>query len=283
MSAIKELQENLESTQTARFVTTMLRDISANKLQVIRAAFENNGAFYKEMRTLDLLVQAYAERNNPTGLKKQKQKKIEKKVFVALTSNKRFFGTLNRNITSRLIQRLKKDSESDAVVIGQTGRTLLENTEFAPRCTYVEFEEDAPTSSEVFSLIRQLGNYSRIYMFYPTFINSFRQEVGLIDITYHPIIQADSVEADVDYIFEPDIEALLEFFETQVRLILFNRVLLETKLAQTGARLSKMQRAREEAGEMVKEQRREIHKEVMTLQSMHLLETFAGFGKTNTI
>lgn len=281
MSAIKELQENLESTQTARFVTTMLRDISANKLQIIRAAFEKNGAFYKEMRSLDLLVQTYAERNNPSRNKKNIQKK-DKDVFVALTSNKRFFGTLNRDIAFRLIDRLKKDSEIDAVVIGQTGRTILESTEFASRCSYVVFEEDAPTSAEVFSLIRKLGGYNRIYMFYPTFINSFRQEVGLIDITYHPTIAKDE-KLEVGYIFEPDIEALLTFFETQVRLILFNRVLLETKLAQTGARLSKMQRAREEAGERLKEQRREIHKEMMALQSMHLLETFAGFGKKGII
>jgi F-type H+-transporting ATPase subunit gamma len=280
MSAIKELQENLESTQTARFVTTMLRDISANKLQVIRTAFEKNGAFYQEMRNLDLLVQMYAENNNHSRGKKNKKK--EKDVFVALTSNKRFFGTLNRDITFRLIDRLKKDTESDAVVIGQTGQTLLENTEFAPRCSYISFEEDAPTSAEVFSLIRKLGGYNRIYMFYPTFINSFRQEVGLIDITYQPTITKDE-KLEVDYIFEPDIEALLTFFETQVRLILFNRVLLETKLAQTGARLSKMQRAREEAGELLKEQRREIHKEMMALQSMHLLETFAGFGKKENV
>jgi F-type H+-transporting ATPase subunit gamma len=281
MSAIKELQENLESTQTARFVTTMLRDISANKLQIIRAAFEKNGAFYKEMRSLDLLVQTYAERNNPSRNKKNIQKK-DKDVFVALTSNKRFFGTLNKNITFRLIERLKKDPKCDAVVIGNTGRTLLENTEFARRCSYLSFDEDTPTSAEVLSLIQGLGDYGRIYMFYPTFINSFRQEVGLIDITYHPTIAKDE-KLEVGYIFEPDIEALLTFFETQVRLILFNRVLLETKLAQTGARLSKMQRAREEAGERLKEQRREIHKEMMALQSMHLLETFAGFGKKETI
>jgi F-type H+-transporting ATPase subunit gamma len=281
MSAIKELQDNLESTQTARFVTTMLRDISANKLQVIRTAFEKNGAFYNEMRGLDLLVQAYAEKNNPTHTRKNKQKE-EKDVFVGLTSNKRFFGTLNRDIAFRLIDRPKKDAECDAVVIGQTGRTILENTEFASRCSYISFEEDTPTSAEVFSLIRKLGGYNRIYMFYPTFINSFRQEVGLIDITYHPTISKDE-KIEVGYIFEPDIEALLTFFETQVRLILFNRVLLETKLAQTGARLSKMQRAREEAGERLKELRREMHKEMMAIQSMHLLETFAGFGKKEKI
>src|SRR5690606_1077397 len=117
----------------------------------------------------------------------------------------------------------------------------------------------------------RLGDFSQVFMFYPTFINTFRQEVGMIDITYQPTVTTTGT-LEIGYIFEPDIDALLEFFETQVRLILFNRVLLETKMAQTGARLSKMQRAREEAGVRVKEQRREIHKEEMVIQSMRLLE-----------
>jgi len=42
MSAINELREGLAHTETAQFVTTMLRDISATKVQSIRAAYEAN-------------------------------------------------------------------------------------------------------------------------------------------------------------------------------------------------------------------------------------------------
>lgn len=282
MSTIAELQENLESMYTAQFVTTMLRDISANKLQEIRSEFEENSVFYGEMRDLDVLVQTYAQRNALKYSKKSDAPVEAKEAFVALTSNKRFFGTLNKDISDRLLDRLSKDPNCAGIVIGQTGRTYIEHTQYESRCSFVEFEDDTPTSDEVFSLIEKLKDFTKVYMFYPTFINTFRQEVGLIDITHQPTL-TESDELTVDYIFEPDVDELLAFFETQVRLILFNRVLLETKLAQTGARLSKMQRAREEAGERVKQGRREIHKEEMVLQNMRLLETFAGFGRTKHV
>jgi ATP synthase F1 gamma subunit len=277
MSSLTELQENLESLETAQFVTTVLRDISANRLQAIRAAFEKNSAFYKEMRDLDILVQTYALKKHPERMKKRSERK-DSTVFAALTSNKRFFGTLNRDVMSRFIDRLKNDREIKGIVIGQTGKTIIEGTEYASRCTFVEFEDDTPTSEEVLSLIKSLSEYTKVYMLYPTFINPFRQEVGLIDITHKPAVSTVS-NITVDYIFEPDVDKLLEFFETQVRFILFNRVVLDTRLAQIGARLTKMQHAREEAKQRVREMRREIHKEVLTIQSMRLLETFAGFHK----
>jgi len=80
-------------------------------------------------------------------------------------------------------------------------------------------------------------------------------------------------------VFEPEIPKIIEFFKTQIRLVLFSRVMLETRLALTGARLMKMQRAREKTGELVLQQRRTIHKEISTVKSMRLLETFSGFHR----
>lgn len=275
MSVISELRENLEGLQTTRFVTTMLRDISATRLQSIRAEFDKNALFYREMHQLDALVQTYALKHS---LLKNKTTTTGKQVFVGLTSNKRFYGTINREITERFTARMAKDAESTYLMIGQTGKQYLEHTEHASKCAYWEFADDEPTDEEALSLIKLLLDYESVFVFYPTFINSFRQEVGLIDIT-HKAEPELAERVEIDYIFEPDIEELMFFFETQVRLILFNRVLLETKLAQTGARLSRMQRARERAGELVGEERHAIHKEVMALQSKRLLETFAGFQK----
>lgn len=275
MSAINDLQEHLEGLQTASFVTTMLRDISATKLQHIRAAYDKNANFYREMHQLDALVQTYALRQQ---LLKKESLEEDRQVFLAITSNKRFYGTINREITERLLGRLEKDEESEFLMIGNTGKQILEMTEYADRVKYWEFADDEPNEDEKLELIKHLGDYNSIFIFYPVYINHFRQEVALIDITHRA--QTDLIEGvNIDYIFEPEIDEVIEFFETQVRLILFNRVLIETKLAQTGARLSRMERARERAEELVKDQRGLIHKESMALQNKRLLETFAGFQK----
>lgn len=274
MSAIRDLQERLQQTETAKFVTTMLRDISATRLQAIRTEFEANQAYYAELHELMELIKGYAKEQNISLELPEDQQRI----YVALTANRRFYGQLNNDIMQQLYERLEADTSAQALVIGGTGQQYLEqHTPPGTVVDTVQFAQDAPTNAEVQSVIEALATYNEVMVVHPTFINSFRQEPRVTDITHQPPAASPTVNPEVDYIFEPDLPALLRFFRTQVRMVLFRRVILETRVALTGARLMKMQRARERASELVKTERRAIHKQISTIQSMRLLETFTGY------
>lgn len=275
MSAINELKETLEQLQTAQFVTTMLRDISATRLQSIRAAFDANQAYYTELHELMALVQQYAQQHAP----ELAARPARGRVYVALTSNKRFYGTLNHEVMR--LYRAERQAHPDAagVIIGQTGRNINELHDDALVSTYQLYKRDEPATAEMVQSIKSVAGYTEVIMIHPTFVNSFTQKAAVTDISHVPAITATTDLPTVEYLLEPDIPQMIEFFTTQIRLVLFERVLLETRLALTGARLMKMQRARERAGELVREQRQTIHKETSTVKSMRLLETFTGFQK----
>jgi len=279
MSAINELREELAHTETAQFVTTMLRDISATKLQSIRAAFEANQQYFEELHGLMHLLHTYAAE------KKIALPAAEKgRVYVALTSNKRFYGTLNYDVMMALGEALAHDPEAEYVVIGQTGRQIVERSQKLAglEATYLAFEKDEPTENEIAATVQQLRSYKELVVVHPTFVNAFSQVAKTTDITHVPHTPEEKAET-FEYLVEPDIPEMLDFFKTQVRLVLFDRVVLETRLALTGARLMKMQRARERAEEMATDERRLIHKEINTMQSMRLLETFTGYNNENEI
>lgn len=279
MSAINELKEGLAQTETAQFVTTMLRDISATKLQSIRARFEANLTYFKELHELMSLVQEYAD-ERATG---EKAKIVpHQKVYVAVTSNKRFYGTLNHEIIHALHDALLDDVTSDCVVVGQTGRQIVDVAPLPSNPRFIAFLKDEPTEAELLSCIMSLSSYHEIVVIHPTFVNSFQQHAFSTDLTHVASTQKSDARRTIDYMFEPDIPKIITFFQTQIRLVLFSRVMLETQLALTGARLMKMQRARERAGELVIQQSRTIHKEMSTMKGMRLLETFAGFHGTKT-
>lgn len=276
MSAINELRETLEHTQTASFVTTMLRDISATKLQSIRALFDANHAYFLELHQLMALVQSYGTLNSDTA-------KPHKRIYVAITSNKRFYGTLNHQIMAALRTALADDADADCMVIGQTGRQIADIAPLPQTPTYHSFNTDEPTPEEMFAVVQTLLPYTEIFILHPTFINSFTQRALMTDLTHTPEDSELQNSPALDYLFEPDIPKMIEFFTTQIRLVLFSRVVLETRLALTGARLMKMQRARERAEELLNQQRRVIHKEITTVQSMRLLEAFAGFKSKDSL
>jgi len=275
MSAINELKEALEQTQTAEFVTTMLRDISATRLQAIRGQFEANRNYFTELHDLMALVQSYAKE---IALKVETPTK-PKRIYVAVTSNKRFYGSLNHEIIRALYAELLKDREVDSLIVGQTGQQIAGINPLPKRSEYLSFAKDEPTEEELFALIERLNPYDEVLVIHPTFINSFQQHAKTTDITHVPEVDSNTKARSIDYLFEPDIPKIIEFFKTQIRLTLFMRVLLETQVAFTGARLMKMQRAREKANEMAGHQELVIHKETSTVKNMRLLETFTGFSK----
>lgn len=280
MSVLNDLRETLEHTETAQFVTTMLRDISATKLQAIRSAFEANEAYFSELHDLMTVVE---EQATIAGMLPQPGQ--ARRVLVGLTANKRFYGTLNRDVIAHLEKQLTAEADSDCVVIGQTGQQLMQHSQHRAKATYVQFERDEPQTRELLQIVEQLSVYDEVVVIHPTFINSFEQTAKLTDLTHRPS-QADRLRKRsslVEYIFEPDLIKMLRFFTTHIRLTLFQRVLLETQVALTGARLMKMQRARERAGELLKQQRLVIHKEMTTIQSMRLLETFSGFRAKDSL
>lgn len=277
MSAINELKEALEQTQTAEFVTTMLRDISATRLAAIRGEFEANVAYFKELHEMMALVQSYAAEARI----ELEENAVKKRIYVAVTSNKRFYGNLNHEIIRSLNDLLLANKEADSLVVGQTGQQIISTRPGFKKTDSMVFTKDEPTDDEMYELISALSTYDEVFVVHPTFINSFQQHAKVTDITHIPEAPRSKKQQEhsIDYLFEPDIPKIIEFFKTQIRLTLFVRVLLETRVAFTGARLMKMQRAREKAGEMVKQQRHTIHKETNTVKSMRLLETFTGFNK----
>lgn len=277
MSAIHELRESLLVTESAQFVTTMLRDISATRLQSIRAVFDANRAYYNELHSVTSMVQAYAATHAvelPPGVDGVGE------VFVAVTSNKRFYGHINKAVITEFAAKLAAHPEAAGVVIGQTGQQLLARADVTRPVSTYSFAGAVPETAEIMHVIETLHPYQTVQVIHPHFVNSFTQTVAVTDVTHRVTPQSvDTAEGplSVEYLYEPDIAKMLHFFRTQIRFVLFDRALLETRLALTGARLMKMQRARERAKELVKRERREIHKAVSSIKSMRLLETFTGF------
>ncbi len=281
MSAIHELRESLLVTETAQFVTTMLRDISATRLQAIRTVFEANRAYYTELHTLTKEVQTYAKRHE---IELPEKTFGEGVVYVAVTSNKRFYGHINKEVIEQFTKVLYANPAAKGVVIGLTGQQLLEHTPLHRTISTFSFAGELPQTEEIMQVIDALHAYRSVFVVHPQFINSFTQSAQVTDITHnHSILKSVPQTEPPEYICEPDIVGMLHFFRTQIRFVLFDRALLETRLALTGARLMKMQRARERAKELVKRERREIHKAESMVKSMRLLETFSGFKSDRSL
>ena len=269
--------EELESLETIKFVSSALFDVSAEKIVRLRAAFEKNKEFYREISELyDAIKYTAVQR----GELPEKTPGTDRILLVAFTSNVRFYGSSNAEVMRTFSEAFSR-SIADGLIIGRTGKAFMENYPINPaRVTYRSFEGDEPTPKEMKDFLAEVDSYDEVHVFYPSFVSIFSQQVSSLDITH--TLQEEMLakrDTEIDYIFEPELPKILSFFETRVRHLLFQRIVLESELARTAARLFAMNGAQDRAEREISHVRRSVKKAINNFNDARLLESFSAISK----
>lgn len=273
MSVIEKTKEELQDVEVLRDIASALLEISSIKIRLLREDFETNRVFFEEVSDLYRLVKLSAQAQGSQMDSKEAQ---VHEIHVAITSNKRFHGSLNRTVMDAFQSNIT-DTTRDYLVVGHTGKYYLEDTEHQKTCDYLSFKDDYPTPTETDVFLERMRPYTRVILYYPRFINIFTLTPSTIDITHTaPVGNKETSESDIHEIYEPELPHILAFFETQIRKLLFMRIMLESELSRTAARLIKMNSTQDRAEEVVGEKRLILRKETTAVEDIRLLETFSS-------
>ena len=254
-----------------------MRDLSINRVQELRSAFERNLDFYHEIGVLYNHVKKLAEAHH-SGFAAEMRKLPT--AHLAVTSNHRFYGALNQEVMKAFLNDWDKVDRH--AVIGATGRLFMENDPRAQACDFKEFEDDNPTRWEIQKVVSWIKGYSTVIVYYPKYRNPFLQEPTTINITHAPEGRT-AADHDVErYIFEPDLPLIHDFFTTQVQYILIQRVMLETDLSRTATRLVRMDSAEDRSSELYRDKQRQLRKDIQKQLDLQLFESIAGLERWRT-
>ncbi len=262
--------------RSAEVITGALEFLSAAKMQELRQQFEQNALFFNGISEVYSIVHRHSKEKKKKGWRKSRSAQ-RADIYIALTSNKRFYGTLNRDIARSFIAVMKSQKDADYVMVGQTGAQYLNEAEVSNDVTYMDFLDDSPNADEFQKIISLVDSHERVFMVYPKFVNPFRQEVVMTNVA-EGIVPDQGAATDVDYIFEPEIPGMIEFFEGQVRYALFGRVMLEAELARAAARTMKMHSARDRAGDLRAVNERILRHEFDVFADIERMASFTGFN-----
>lgn len=274
MATVEEKKNQLEDVKTVHFISSALVEVSAAKMQLLKSKLEENAKYYEEIGALYGAVKLTAAARDELPIENVSKK--ETTVSVVFTSNRRFYGAVNRQLIIDFVSRTSK-TKTDCIVIGDTGRAVIENMKGAPRCNYHSFGADQPTFAEMKAFLKKVSVYSKVFIYYPHFASVFHQDTTVLDVTHAPLYEG--TESPIDYIFEPELPELLAFFESRIRFLLFRRAMLETELARTAARFSAMSGAEQQSEATVEK----LQHFITTLENndanRQLLESLTGFSK----
>lgn len=275
MPSITDLKEELDDLVTMKSITSALTEASAGRLQKIRASFERNVQVYQEISNIYHLV-----RISYFKMKTGQQVKLPtlelKNLSVAVTSNQRFYGNINNVIMRRFVEKTQKE-RTDLMVIGLTGQSYMKIASFGRQYESFSFQKDTATQEESARFIEKTAQYDQIFLYFPKFVSLVNQTVGITDITQTAAPEGGEKD-EIKILFEPELPKIVDFFNRQVRRLLFIRIMLETDLSLTAARLLSMSAAEERSEDLIKEKKSEVRKTMSSIINAQLLETFSSIG-----
>lgn len=271
MQTIKQVQQTLEESVSLKIVAQAYTEIAALKLQKIRSGIERNRSFFQEIITIFRTVKVAAERS-----KVHEAAKAKGTVSILLTSNERFYGDLETRLTRFFAENSQK-FKTDRIVIGSTANEYLKAIHFPAAYQLFIPSGDLPPLEEMQALTQSLTDYQQILVYYSRMQSILMQEPTVVDLLQRPPERLlTSKQGTFEFIFEPEIENILEFFNNQMTLILLEQTFLESELARTASRLISMDRAQGNADEFILRQKRLLSQARRSTENIRLLETIAS-------
>lgn len=278
MTSIKQIGQILEEEQALKLVSEAYGEVAGNKLKKIRGDIEQTRTFFIEISKVFSQVKTVALKRGialPT--------KTNTTIEVLITSNYRFYGALENDLIRFFLK--SSDNNSERVFIGKTALDFFQGRQNQKTTDkFIKLKTDLPSYEELRQLTAHIKSHQRILVYYPRFQSVLIQKPTVVDITQTP--QSDNRSAGamefMNFIFEPELDKILNFFDSQITGVLIQQVFLEAELARTAARLISMDQAQQNADQLIKEQKTNLKLAERELSNAHLLETISsvfGFRK----
>ncbi len=264
MANLKEVRSRISSVTSTQQITKAMKMVAAAKLKRATNAIVQLRPYANKLRDILAQVSASVEGNDSPYT----QDRIPTKVLViVLTSNRGLAGAFNANAikaTNNLI--FGKYAEQHArgnlsiIAIGKRGHDFFEKRGFNVIGNYNELYSDLNflNVSQVTDYAMQAfkaGNIDRVEVVYNEFRNAAVQVLTTEQLL--PLVPQDkpetAVAAETDYIIEPSKEKIIEELIPKAIKTQLYKAVLDSNASEHGARMTAMDKATENAGELLKQ------------------------------
>lgn len=176
-----------------------------------------------------------------------------KKVAVFLSANTGFYGDIIKKTFDMFLTDVRQQN-LEATIVGKQGMMMFLREEGTRPHTFFPFTDEHVDKQQLTDLVRHLVQYEEIRIYYGKFVNFLTQEPTMFILSANPYQDLPPQEKNKTYIFEPNLETILMFFEKQIFSSMFEQTIRESQLAKFASRITVMDRA----GENIKQRLKDI-------------------------
>jgi F-type H+-transporting ATPase subunit gamma len=290
MANLKEVRDRIKSVNNTQQITKAMKMVAASKLRRAQDAIVSMRPYANKLDQIlrNILANLDGDTNTTFGV----ERPVERAALVIITSNRGLAGAFNTNICKAAVEAIegefKELAENGKLVvmcIGKKGYDYLRRR--YPNLTYntdhlLLFDnlvsENTAKAAEYLMSGFEYGTYDKVVVAYSRFKNAAVQIPEAVQ--FLPVAKLASEEDDssmrADYIFEPDKQELLEYLVPSILKNTFHKFNLDTNAAEHGARMTAMDKATENAQELLKELKLDYNKARQEAITTQILEIVGG-------
>src|SRR5690554_3227947 len=260
---LKEVRQRIVSVTSTQQITNAMKMVSAAKLRRAQNAIVQMRPYAQTLQTMlsNIVSSNVADLNLPLA----EERSIEKVLFIPITSDRGTCGAYNMNVikaTTAAIQNKyatqHKKGNVTILPIGKKGFEYFERYNFPIIPEFMNLFADLS-----FENIKRVATYAqdaflskefdKIELVYAQFQNAVVQ--NFISEPFLPIPKIENEESNVqtDFIFEPSKEVLIEELMPKILNTQMFKAMLDANASEHGARMTAMDKATENANEIIRE------------------------------
>lgn len=268
---LKEVRERIKSVISTQQITKAMKMVSAAKLRKAQNAIVQMRPYAERLNRM--LSNILSNLDGDASTSYGKVREVKHALVVVVTSNRGLCGAFNTNINKEAISLIdskyanqRRDGKVTVLFIGKKGydyfrrrfRDLQYNTDYIHLFDNLEYDQTSAVARKMMDEFSS-GKYDAIEIVYGRFKNAATQFPTVEQWLPVPKMPAPAdgskAKRKADYIFEPDKQELLETLVPSILQLQFHKTLLDTHASEHGARMTAMDKASENADELLKDLR----------------------------
>lgn len=285
MANLKEVRTRIASVSSTQQITSAMKMVSAAKFRRAQNAIIGMRPYSAQLNEILADIDVGDGVQTPYHAVRE----VHTVVLVVVTSNKGLCGAFNSNVLKLAQQRIDHYRRQQAAIrlicIGKKASELLAKQKDLQLSSYDELL-DSPSFDAIATLADILmDDYAEkridcVELVYNQFKNSLSQVLSCEQ--WLPVEsgkmkeESGKMKANNDYIFEPSKEDILREMIPLTLRSTFYRVVLDSLAAEHGARMTAMQKATDNATELLKELRLNYNKARQAAITNEIIEIVSG-------
>ena len=267
---LKEVRGRIKSVKSTQQITRAMKMVSAAKLRRAQQAITQMRPYANKLN--EMLTNILSTLDGDATTTFGTERPVTNALLVVVTSNRGLCGAFNTNVLKKAVAAIEtkyatqRDNGGLSILcIGKKGNDFFRrnypNTnrieDYVEVFNDLSFDNIAKISQQIMDDF-EAGKYDAVEAVYGRFKNAGMQFPEAVQ--FIPVVKEESKEEDkeaskvkADYIFEPDKESLLKHLVPSILQTTFHKFLLDTHASEHGARMTAMDKATENAEDLLKD------------------------------